>query len=60
MKPIPEPGPDAPPWAWTIYFDDQIRIINEDLRRERTSLDQELKKFRAAQRKKLSARPGAM
>jgi len=25
------PENDAPPWAWSCYFDDQLRILAEDL-----------------------------
>jgi hypothetical protein len=42
---IPEPAPADPDWMWSAYFDDQIRVIEEDLRRERTSLGKELAKF---------------
>jgi hypothetical protein len=27
---IPEPAQDDPPWAWSAYFDDQIRLLRED------------------------------
>ena len=49
MKPVPEPAQDAPHWHWSRYFDDQIRIINQDLAAENSSLDKELASFRGPQ-----------
>jgi hypothetical protein len=37
MPELKEPGADAEPWAWSAYFDDQVRLIREDLRAEGVS-----------------------
>jgi hypothetical protein len=43
---IPEPDPDAPPWAWSIYFDDRLQLIREDLAAEGTTLQKVLAEMR--------------
>jgi hypothetical protein len=34
---LKEPSADAEPWAWSAYFDDQLRLISEDLLAEGVS-----------------------
>jgi hypothetical protein len=49
---LPELAPDASDSAWHRYFNDQIRVLNQDLARDGTSLDKELRKFRPPKPKK--------
>jgi hypothetical protein len=42
---LPEPGADASDGSWQRYFNSQIRLLNEDLALEGTTLDKEQRKF---------------
>jgi hypothetical protein len=52
ISPKNEPAIDAPGYVWTAWFDSQIRLINEDLAAEGTTLDQVLASMRPKQRRR--------
>jgi hypothetical protein len=56
MKRIPEPEPDAPLWVWSIYFDDRLQMIREDLKAEGTTLERVLAEMRRRWRDERRAR----
>jgi hypothetical protein len=52
MKHLPEPGPDAPAWEWSCWFDEQLQIIAADLKAEGTGLREVETQMRRALRKR--------